>query len=65
MTKVILHIPKEKVQSFLNAVVQLGIKDNAIQSNFSSKMNSKTSPFQLSKFVLFDWEFFSNELEFE
>lgn len=65
MTKVILHIPKEKVQSFLKAVVQLGIKDNAIQSNFSPKIPSKNIPFPLSKFVLFDWEFFSNELEFE
>lgn len=65
MTKVILHIPSEKVHSFLNAVVKLGIKENAIQSNFTPKKSSKNFPFPLSKFVLFDWEFFSNELEFE
>ncbi len=65
MTKVILNIPSEKVHSFLQAVVQLGIRDNAVQSNFKSTPRKFIAPFPLSKFLLFDWEFFSNELEFE
>ncbi|MEI2709530.1 MAG: hypothetical protein V9E96_11030 [Chitinophagaceae bacterium] len=65
MPKVILDIPKDKIQPFLNAIVQLGIKDNAIQANFDNTTNTTTIPFTFSKFLLFDWEFFSNELEFE
>ena len=65
MPKVILDIPKDKIQPFLNAIVQLGIKDNAIQANFDNIPNPTIIPFTFSKFLLFDWEFFSNELEFE
>ena len=65
MPKVILDIPKDKIQPFLNAIVQLGIKDNAIQTNFDNTPNTRLVPFPLAKYLLFDWEFFSNELEFE
>lgn len=65
MTKVILDIPSDKIHPFLQAIVKLGIKDNVIQSKVNHHAPRKIFPIHLSKFLLFDWEFFSNELEFE
>jgi hypothetical protein len=64
MAKVILDIPKEKMASFLNLIVSLGIDKHAIASHPSTISKKKRIP-SLSKFLLFDWEFFNNELEFE
>lgn len=64
MTKVILDIPSDKIHPFLQAVVKLGIKDNTVQSKVNTAP-PKIFPIHFSKFLLFDWEFFSNELEFE
>lgn len=65
MTKVIVNIPKEKMSSFINLIVQLGLKDHAIHSKVTNFIASKTQKFTFSKILLFDWEFFSNELEYE
>lgn len=65
MAKVILDIPTEKMSTFLKLVLQLGISDNAIQSKSNMKPNKKDLLAQISSHLLFDWEFFSNELEFE
>lgn len=65
MAKVILDIPSEQVSSFLKMVSCLGIKENAIQSNFTMKSKSENLLAKISSHLLFDWEFFSNELEFE
>lgn len=64
MAKVILDIPKDKMASFLNLIVSLGIDKHAITSNPSPVPKKKILP-SISKFLLFDWEFFNNELEFE
>lgn len=70
MARVILDIPVEKMQSFLNAVTSLGIDRNNIRStrlrhglirNRKNEMLLK----HISSYILFDWEFFSNELEYE
>jgi hypothetical protein len=65
MAKVILDIPSDNMHSFSQAIVKLGIKDNIIQSKGSQLSSKKIFPTHLSQFLLFDWEFFSNELEFE
>jgi hypothetical protein len=68
MARVILDIPSDKIHSFLQAVIKLGIKDNAIRSKINETPSLKKSflPVQhITKFLLFDWEFFSNELEYE
>ena len=64
MTKVILNIPKEKMSSFIHLIMQLGLKDHAIHSQLTN-FSAKTQKFTFSKILLFDWEFFSNELEYE
>lgn len=68
MTKVILDIPPEKMTSFLKTILQLGIDKHAITSQrvHSDKPRKRKSPHRLMESVLlFDWEFFSNELEYE
>ncbi len=66
MAKVILDIPKEKMASFLDLIISLGIEKHAIKSQPKNSVGNarKVLP-SLSKFLLFDWEFFNNELEFE
>jgi len=66
MTKIILDIPKEKMASFLKMIVNLGIDKHSIvsQPKLSVGLTKKVLP-SLTKFLLFDWEFFNNELEFE
>lgn len=68
MAKVILEIPNEKIGSFLQAIVSLGIDKHAIASKHYAPIPKQKSTF-LKNFsqgiLLFDWEFFNNELEFE
>jgi hypothetical protein len=71
MTRVILDVPSEKMHHFLQVVMNLGIDKNSIRSKeFKRRSNqNKGTLFTLHKisrsFILFDWEFFSNELEYE
>jgi len=68
MAKVVLDIPRDKMSAFLNLVVKLGIERHAIRPRSARTKGSRISNSKLpsfSKFLLFDWEFFSNELEFE
>jgi hypothetical protein len=68
MTKVILDIPPEKMTSFIQTILQLGIDSHAIASQrmHSDKPRRQKSPHRFMESVLlFDWEFFSNELEYE
>jgi len=69
MAKVVLDIPRDKMSAFLNLIVKLGIERHTIRprgtrGKHSRLTDKKLYPFS-SKFLLFDWEFFSNELEFE
>lgn len=72
MARVILDVPSEKMHSFINAVLSLGIDRHAISSTrlrHRSSHKRSVHEFSLksisSSFLLFDWEFFSNELEYE
>ncbi len=71
MPKVVIEVPSEKMKSFLQATQRLGIDEQSIRSrelNRSRRRHNGTL-FILHKiftsFILFDWEFFSNELEYE
>jgi hypothetical protein len=71
MTRVILDIPSDKMKPFLQAVSNLGIEKDSIHlSEFTRRHNqNRGTLFTLHKisrsFILFDWEYFSNELEYE
>ncbi|MFY8091353.1 MAG: hypothetical protein ACOVMI_08870 [Chitinophagaceae bacterium] len=68
MATVILEIPSEKMRSFMQMVINLGIEKHSIKSEASIERNKKynnTRRNLANNFLLFDWEFFNNELEFE
>lgn len=65
MTKVILDIPKDKLSKFIQSILDLGIDKHAISASKKSLHKTETEKYRPAKFVLFDWEFFSNELEYE
>ncbi|HQR94267.1 MAG: hypothetical protein B7Y15_07800 [Bacteroidetes bacterium 24-39-8] len=69
MAKVILDVPNDKMQPFLKAVLRLGIDRHTIRSNRkkrSLQLHEQNALHKIaSSFILFDWEFFCNELEYE
>ncbi len=67
MTRIILDVPPEKLTSFLHLINQLELSNHSISSQVNSKPAQPTFNFRslTSKYLLFDWEFFDNELEFE
>jgi len=72
MARVILDVPSEKMKSFIQLLSNLGLDQHSITSGFDSaevkkSMFKKYKPLHnfRQQFLLFDWEFFSNELEFE
>lgn len=72
MARVILDVPTDKMKSFIKAILNLGIDRHAISSTrlrHSLSRSSRKRKISLktisSSFILFDWEFFSNELEYE
>jgi len=71
MARVILDVPNDKMKPFLKAILNLGLDRHAISSNESRRrsLSSRTRKNILKhlsgSFLLFDWEFFSNELEYE
>jgi hypothetical protein len=71
MTRVVLNIPDNKFKSFLKAVSGLGINSHIIPSKRLNKyfLRQKHIANSLKKisssFILFDWEFYINELEYE
>jgi hypothetical protein len=71
MTKVILEVPTDKMQAFLSAVLGLGITTRVVSSGekadirHSNRRRRRSHTHKFPSFLLFDWEFFSNELEYE
>jgi len=71
MPRVVIDIPSDKMQSFISAISPLGIGGSIRTYKYNEKrrFNPKSSLNHLkrisSSFILFDWEFFSNELEYE
>ncbi|MBW0161520.1 MAG: hypothetical protein HYI21_01985 [Sediminibacterium sp. Gen4] len=71
MARVILDVPNEKMQPFLQAILNLGLERHAIssakfdQTKVSERRKRRGLRQLISTYLLFDWEFFSNELEYE
>jgi len=71
MVKVLLDIPTEKMQSFMQLMLELGVDHRSIPLAYLHPKESKRQPKRrlfhpyANKFLLFDWEFFTNELEYE
>lgn len=71
MAKVILEVPTDKMQAFLSAVLGLGITTRIMsnggkgRSKGSAHRRRRHTGRKFHSFLLFDWEFFSNELEYE
>jgi hypothetical protein len=72
MARVMLDIPIDKMQSLLKALTDLGIdvrplpiKNRQASVSVRKKRLYRTLHKISSSFILFDWEFFSNELEYE
>ena len=71
MAKVSLEVPTDKMPSFIQAVLSLGIDANSLikrgyRKTIQQKKNLSNSLKKISSsFILFDWEYFSNELEYE
>jgi hypothetical protein len=71
MTRVTLDVPSDKMKPLLKAVTNLGIENNSIRVREIKRRHhqNRGTLFTLHKistsFILFDWEYFSNELEYE
>ncbi len=63
MAKLILDVPKAKIQSVVNVLLPLGINTHAILQAGSKKATQEVKR-RMPRFLL-NWEFFSNELEYE
>lgn len=71
MTRIVIDIPNNKMQPFLKALLGLGLDSHVIRTNrkrqpfLRQRRLAKSLQKISSSFILFDWEFFSNELEYE
>jgi hypothetical protein len=65
MARIILEIPDEKLKPFLQTIVNLGLENHAIDSKINERQSFKKLINYPSQLLLTDWEFFSNELEYE
>ncbi|NCI46112.1 hypothetical protein [Sediminibacterium soli] len=66
MAKVSIDVPTEKMQSFLQAIVNLGIDTRSVLTKrYRKAVDQKRHLSQSLKNMLFGWEYFSNELEYE
>lgn len=65
MAKISVNVPKDKMQSFLQAVRNLGIDAGDILKKRYDKSVLQKKKISQSLKNLFGWEYFSNELEFE
>ena len=67
MAKITLSIPQKKMPAFIKELVRLGIPAPTIHRdhNYSRDKVAATLHKISVSFILVDWEFFSNELEYE
>ena len=71
MTKLMIDIPTDKIKSFVQAVSPSRFegRNRVLRKAGKRGLQIKPSIPHLkriaSSFILFDWEFFSNELEYE
>ena len=70
MAQITINIPQYKIRSFLSFTRKLGLgksirTSDKMASALVHEQNMKEVRRHISPFLLFDWEFFSNPLEFE
>ena len=65
MAKVKVDIPTDKMQSFIQAIVNLGLDTSAVLTKRYRKTMTHQKKLSDSLRKFFGWEYFSNELEFE
>ena len=67
MFTLLLEIPKDKIKPIFRELGRLGIKAQSIKKiNNLPTTNLPSTLHKISvSFILFDWEFFCNELEYE
>ncbi len=66
MARVILDVPSEKMRPFLQSILSLGLDKHSVSSEkFPKKKPLAAFKNFTDKYLLFDWEFFCNELEYE
>ena len=71
MAIVRVDVPTDKMHSFVQAILRLGIDARSImyKRHRRTLLQKKKLAYSLQKisssFILFDWEYFSNELEYE
>ena len=71
MAIISIDVPNDKMKSFVQAILRLGIDARGImykrhrRTLLQKKKMANSLQKISSSFILFDWEFFSNELEYE
>ncbi len=71
MTKLMIDVPPDKMKSFSKAISTSEFTGRTLISRHERKRSLQIKPSIshlkriASSFILFDWEFFSNELEYE
>ncbi len=71
MQKILTGIASHKMKSFTQVITPPRFDGNTVGSRHGRKGNAQLKPSIqhlrriASSFILFDWEFFSNELEYE
>lgn len=65
MAKVQIEVPKDKMQSFLQAIVNLGLDTSSVLTKRYRKTVDQQRKISDTLKKFFGWEYFSNELEFE
>ena len=65
MAQLLLNVPKNKIQTILHALLPLGIDTNSILKLGSKQQITGTPVKKRTPRFLLNWEFFSNELEYE
>ena len=71
MVRISVDVPTDKMQSFVQAILKVGIDARGIiyKRHRRTLLQKKKLAYSLRKisssFILFDWEYFSNELEYE
>ena len=65
MAKISIDVPNEKMQSFLQAVLNVGIDAGSVLTKRYRKALQQKKKLSASLKSFFGWEYFSNELEYE
>lgn len=72
MTRLVLDVPTDKIRPLRRMLQRMGIDAHTLHGNADRKgllrkrtLTHRTLHRIASSFILFDWEFFSNELEYE